>query len=125
MSHLADAFDIGNLQCRVSRCFEVNNAGVRFDSFFNSVHIGDIDEGYFYTIAGHAVVQESECAAIERIAGYYMITCMEQCPESGRNSAHTRSCRAAGFAAFEHGNFFFNLRIGRIAKTGINVARFF
>ena len=64
-------------------------------------------------------------AAIERIAGYYMITCMEQCPESGRNSAHTRSCRAAGFAAFEHGNFFFNLRIGRIAKTGINVARFF
>ena len=83
--------------------FEVNNTGIRFDSFLDSIHMC-IDEGYFYAIAGHAVVQESECAAIERIAGYYAITCMEQCQRAEEIAPMPEAAEQQA-AAFEHNAF--------------------
>ena len=64
MGNLADAFNIGNLQRRVGRRFQIDDACIRFDSLFHGVQVRNIDEGYVYAIAAQTVVQEGKGAAI-------------------------------------------------------------
>ena len=56
VGNLCHGIDVGNLQVGVGRGLQIHGTGVGHEMRLHSLQIGSVNEVYFHTVAGHAVI---------------------------------------------------------------------
>ena len=124
MGDLRHSGDIGNLQVGVGRGFQIHGAGVLLQGGLHGVQVGGVHEADLYAIAGHAVIQQREGAAVQRTVGHNVLAGAGNRPQGRGNGAHTGSGCHAGLAALQRRHFILQNGDGGVAQAGIDVTGF-
>ena len=103
--------DIGDLQVGVGGRLQIDGAGVGLQRCPHRVQIGGVHKADLHAVAGHTVVQQSEGAAVQGIAGNDLVTGLNRTPQSN-----------TGLAVFQRGDLGLQHGGGGIAQTGVDVA---
>ena len=89
---------------------------------FHSLQIGGVNEVHFHAVAGHAVVEQGEGAAIECAVGQNVLAGAGNGPQAGGDGAHAGGGGHTGLAALQSRDLSLQHGGGGIAQTGVDVA---
>ena len=124
MSDFGDLSDVNHLQSGVAGGLQIDNLGLLGQSGFHGSEIGEVNELHADAELAHAVVQQSEGAAVQGIAGNDLVTGLNRTPQSGGDSAHAGSGSQSSLAAFQSSQLLLDLSQRGVAQTGVDVALF-
>lgn len=124
VSDFGDLSDVNHLQSGVAGGLQIDNLGLLGESGFHGSEIGEVNELHADAELAHAVVQQSEGAAVQGIAGNDLVTGLNRTPQSGGDSAHAGSGSQSSLAAFQSSQLLLDLSQRGVAQTGVDVALF-
>lgn len=122
MGDVRHGSDIGDLQVGVGGRLQIDGAGVGLQRCPHRVQIGGVHKADLHAVAGHAVVQQGEGAAIQRAVSHDVLPGAGHRPQGGGNGAHAGGGGNAGLAVFQRGDLGLQHGGGGIAQTGVDVA---
>ena len=114
--------NIGDLQIGVGRRLQIHAAGVLLQRRLHRLQIGGVDEVHLHAVAGHAVVEKGEGAAVEGGVCHNVLAGTGDSPQCRGDSAHARCGGNAGLAAFQRRHLALQHIGGGVAQTGVDVA---
>ena len=109
MSDLGDSCDINYLQGRVAGSLKIDNSGLLGQSSLYSIKISEINKLGVDAEVRHAMVQESEGAAVQCIGSNDFVAGLGSAPQSSGDSAHTGSGSCTCLSALEVSKLLLNL----------------
>ena len=121
MCDLGNGCDICYLEVGICGSFEVDAAGIGLKVSLNGLKVRGVDEIDLNALAGHAVVEQCEGAAVESAVCDDMLARTGDRPQSRGDSAHAGTGRDAGLAALESGYLAFEHGCGGVAETGVDI----
>ena len=122
MGHSRHGGDIGDLQVGVGGRLQIDGAGIGLQRRPHRVQIGSVHEGDLHAVAGHAVVQQGEGAAVQGAVGHDVLAGGGDAPQAGGDSAHTGGRGHTGLAALQRRHLALQHGDGGIAQAGVDVA---
>ena len=120
---LRDLRDIHDLQRRVAGGLEVDDLRLRGQRGLDGLEIGEVGEGHLDAELGHAVLEQREGAAVERVGGEDLVAAHDARPKRGGDGAHAGGRAERGLAALEGRDLLLNGVDGGVGKPGVDVAR--
>ena len=124
VSELSDLSNVNNFQSGVAGGLQIDDLGLLGQSGFHGSEIGEVHELHADAELGHAMVQQSEGAAIQCVAGNDLVAALNGAPQSGGDSAHAGSGSQSSLAAFESRQLLLDLGQRGVGQTRVDVALF-
>ena len=124
VSDFGDLSNVNNLQSGVAGSLQIDNLGLLGESGLHGSQISEVNELHAHAELAHAVVQQSEGAAVQGVAGNDLVTGLNRAPQSGGDSAHAGSGSQSSLAAFQSSQLLLDLSQRGVAQTGVDVAFF-
>ena len=122
MRGLCQKLDVGDLKVGVCRSFEIHGNGVLFEVGGEIFELAQVGEGNFYTVLGHAVLQQREGAAVKGLVSDDVLSGTGNGPQTGRDGAHTGGRCGAGLSTLKRCDLVFKDRGGGISETAVDIA---
>ena len=101
VSDFGDLSNVNHLQSGVAGSLQIDNLGLLGQSGFHGSQVSEVNKLHAHAELAHAVVQQSEGAAVQGIAGNDLVTGLNRTPQSGGDSAHAGSGSQSSLAAFQ------------------------
>ena len=117
--------DVRDLQVGVGGRLQIHRAGVGLQRLAHGIQVGGVHKADLHAVAGHAVVQKGEGAAIQGAVGHDMLAGAGYGPQRGGDGTHAGGGGHAGLTAFQGSDLGLQHRGGGVGQAGVDIARFF